>query len=109
MKKMKMLDTTYPHIVKENGQPARLESHPRTRVAMIVMDYLAHGWSPDEIHRQHPHLTLAEVHAAMGYYYDHQEEIDAEITAELEDVDRAMQNPQRSPVWLKLKAKGLIK
>jgi uncharacterized protein (DUF433 family) len=104
-----MVVTTYPHIVKENGQPARLETHRRTRVAMIVIDYLAYGWSPDEIHRQHPHLTLAEVHAAMGYYYDHQQEIDAEITAELEDVDRAMQNPKRSPVWLKLKAKGLIK
>ena len=104
-----MVVTSYPHIVKENGQPARMDAHPRTRVAMIVMDYLAYGWSPDEIHRQHPHLTLAEVHAAMGYYYDHQQEIDAEITSELEDVDRAMQDPKRSPAWLKLKSKGLIK
>src|SRR6266852_8438130 len=101
-----MIVATYPHIVKENGQPARLETHPRTRVAMIVMDYLAYGWSPDEIHRQHPHLTLAEVHAAMGYYYDHQQEIDAEIAAELEEVDCALGNPKRSPVWLKLKAQG---
>ncbi|MGO9469473.1 MAG: DUF433 domain-containing protein [Isosphaeraceae bacterium] len=104
-----MVATAYPHIVKENGQPARLEQHPRVRVAMIVMDYLAYGWSPDEIRGQHPHLTLAEVHASMGYYYDHQQEIDAEITAELEEVDRAMGNPQRSPVWLKLKSQGLIK
>src|SRR5262249_41584776 len=62
--------TAYPHIIKEDGKPARLESHPRVRVAQIVMDYLAYGWSADEIHRQHPHLALAEVHAAMGYYYD---------------------------------------
>lgn len=103
-----MVATDYPHIVKENGLPARLETHPRVRVATIVMDYLAYGWSPDEIRRQHPHLALAEVHAAMGYYYDHQKEIDAEITAELEEVDRAMRNPERSPVWLKLKAQGLI-
>ena len=103
-----MVATTYPHIVKENGQPARLESHPRVGVAMIVMDYLAYGWSADEIHRQHPHLTLAEVHAAMGYYYNHQPEIDAEIAAQLEEVDRALQNPKRSPAWLKLKAQGLI-
>lgn len=95
----------YPHIVKENGQPARLESHPRVRVAQIVMDYLAYGWSADEIHRQHPHLALAEVHAAMGYYYDNQAEIDAEITAELEEVDRTLAADSRSPVWLKLKAR----
>ncbi len=104
-----MVARLYPHIVKENGQPARLEQHPRVRVAMIVMDYLAYGWSPDEIRRQHPHLTLAEVHAAMGYYYDHQDEIDGEITTELEEVDRALQKPKRSPVWVKLKAQGLIK
>lgn len=96
--------TAYPHIIKEVGKPARLESHPRVRVAQIVIDYLAHGWSADEIHRQHPHLALAEVHAAMGYYYDNQGEIDAEITAELEEVDRALEAKARSPVWLKLKA-----
>jgi Protein of unknown function (DUF433) len=102
---MKMVNATaYPHIIKEVGEPARLESHPRVRVAQIVVDYLAYGWSADEIHRQHPHLALAEVHAAMGYYYDNQAEIDAEITLELEEVDRALEAKARSPVWLKLKA-----
>jgi hypothetical protein len=42
-------------------------------------------------------------------FYDDQHEIDAEITTELEEVDRALLNPKRSPVWLKLKAQGLIK
>ena len=96
----------YPHIIKEDGKPARIESHPRVRVAQIVMDYLAYGWSADEIHRQHPQLALAEVHAAMGYYYDNQAEIDAEIVAELEEVDRVLTDKARSPVWLKLKAQG---
>jgi uncharacterized protein (DUF433 family) len=109
MQETKMVATTYPHVVKEDGQPARLVKHPRVRVAMIVMDYLAYGWSPDEIRRQHPHLTPAEVHAAMGYYYDHQQEIDSELSEELEEVDRTLRNPKRSPVWLKLKSQGLIK
>ncbi len=74
---------TYPHIVKESGGPARLESHPRTRVAMIVMDYLARGLSPEEIVAHYPYLTLSEVHAAMAYYHDHREEIDGEIADEL--------------------------
>lgn len=95
---------TYPHIIKEYGKPARLERHSRVRVAQIVMDYLAYGWSADEIHRQHPRMGLAEVHAAMGYYYDNQAEIDAEIAAELEEVDRALNAKARSAVWLKLKA-----
>jgi hypothetical protein len=43
----------------------------------------------------------------MGSYYDNQADwatIDAEITAELEEVDRALDAKARSPVWLKLKA-----
>jgi hypothetical protein len=54
-------------------------------------------------------LALAEVHAALGYYYDNQAEIDAEITAELEEVDRALDAKARSSVWLKLKAQGTCK
>jgi uncharacterized protein (DUF433 family) len=93
-----MRASTYRHIVKVDSHLALLEKHPRVRVAMIVIYYLAYGWSPDEIRRQDPHLTLAEVHAAMGYYYDHQREIDGEIAEELEEVDRALGNPTRSPV-----------
>ena len=36
--------TVYPHILKENGRPARLEDHPRVRVAQIVGDDLLGGW-----------------------------------------------------------------
>jgi hypothetical protein len=31
----------YPLIIKEDGKPALLESHPRVRVAQVVMHYLA--------------------------------------------------------------------
>ena len=78
---------TFPHIVKLPSEPARLESHPRTRVAMIVADYLWRGWSAEEIVRQYPHLTLAEVHAALAYYHDHRDEIESELAAEYRDVE----------------------
>jgi len=100
--------TTYPHIVKENGQPARLERHPRLRVAMIVTHYLAYGRSPDEICLHLPHLSAGEVYSAMAYYFDHQDEIDAEIQAELTQLDEEARTRPRSPIWIKLKAKGLI-
>lgn len=100
--------TTYPHIVKEPGSPARLESHPRTRVAMIVMDYLGRGLGPEDIVRHFPYLTLAEVHAAMTYYHDHRDEIDAEIRSELDQLKNSADANSRSAVWLKLKAKGVI-
>ena len=77
----------YPHIAKPADGPAHLERVPRVRVALIVMDYLAHGWSPEEMCRHYPYLTLSEAHAAMLYYWDHQEEIDAEISEELSEAE----------------------
>jgi Protein of unknown function (DUF433) len=100
--------SAYPHIVKEAGSPARLESHPRTRVAMIVMDYLGRGLGAEEIVRHYPYLTLAEVHAAMTYYHDHRDEIDAEIDSELALLNSGSNGNSRSAIWLKLQAQGLI-
>jgi len=100
--------TAYRHIIKEDDQPARLERHPRLRVAMIVTHYLAYGRSPDEIRLHLPHLTAAEVYSAMAYYFDHQQEIEDEILAEIDQLDEEVRTKPHSAIWMKLKAKGLI-
>ena len=56
-----------------------------TKVVEVVLDRFAHGWSVEEIHFQHPHLSLAQIHVAFVYYYEHQAEMDAFI---VEQVDR---------------------
>lgn len=98
----------YPHIVASPGDSPCLQSHPRTRVAMIVMDYLARGLGPEDLVRHYPYLTLAEVHSAMAYYHEHRDEIDAEIQAELDQLAGEGNVNGRSPLWQKLKAKGAI-
>jgi hypothetical protein len=103
-----MLALSYPHIEKLENQPARLQRLPRIRVAQIVMDYLAYGWSVEEICRQHLYLKPAEAHAAMGYYFDHQEEIDREITQEWNQVQTSITQVARSPFYTRMKAKGLL-
>jgi len=99
-------ERTYPHLQQPSDGPARLARLPRVRVAQIVMDYLAYGWSADEMCRQHPHLKPAEVHAAMAYYYDHQEQMDKEISSEFGKM-AAMH--ARSPFYTRLHAKGLLR
>lgn len=94
-----MLTLNYLHIEKPNDRPARLQRIPRIRVAQIVMDYLAYGWSVEEICRQHPYLTPAEAHAAMGYYFDHQEEIDQEIAQEWQQAQTSINQASRSPFY----------
>jgi hypothetical protein len=66
------------------------------------MDYLAHGWSVDEMCRHHTHLTMAEAHAAMLYYWDHQEEIDDEIQLEWRQSEQEAASQKLPPVALRL-------
>lgn len=103
-----MSSVAHEHIERASGGPARLARLPRIRVAQIVMDYLAHGWSPDEMCRHYPHLLPAETHAAMMYYYDHQDEIDAEIRAELSEVCAAELSAAPTPFEARLRGKGII-
>jgi uncharacterized protein (DUF433 family) len=98
----------YPHIVKTEGNPAHLERMPRIRVSQIVIDYLNHGWSADEICIHYPHLKQAEVHSAMAYYFDHRAEIDAEIDEEQKLIEEWRKNTPPSPFMLRMKAQGLI-
>lgn len=99
---------TYPHIAKRRGKPAHLKRVPRVRVAQIVMDYLAYGWSVDEMCRQYPYLSPAEAHAAMAYYYDHQEEIEEEIRSEEELVQQARAKALPTAFEIRMRAKGLL-
>jgi uncharacterized protein (DUF433 family) len=106
MHKAMPLEVAYPHIAKPDGQPARLQRLPRIRVAQIVMDYLAHGWSAEEMCRQHPYLTIAEAHAAMFYYGDYQDEIDREIRAEWDQAEQDREQAPSSPFLLRMGSRG---
>jgi Protein of unknown function (DUF433) len=98
----------YPHIKKPDGEPAYLQRLPRVRVAQIVMDYLAYGWSVEEMCRQHPYLRPSEAYAAMGYYFDFQEEIDSEIRSEWKQAQREKTLTLDSPFAARMRARGLL-
>ena len=70
---------------------------------MIVADYLGRGWSAEEIVRQYPYLTLAETHAALAYYFDHQSEIESELMAEQQMAAAWKEAHPTAPLLLKLK------
>ena len=54
----------------------------RIKVKHVAQWYERQGLSPAEIVEQHPTITLAQIHAALAYYYDHRSEIEAEIAEE---------------------------
>jgi|GEM_PF-1075708 len=54
----------------------------RIRLSLLIQAREAHGWSPEELHFQYPTLSLAQIHAALSYYYTQPERIEQEIAAE---------------------------
>lgn len=72
------------HIAKTPGVcggRACIAGH-RVRVADVVVWHERQGYSPDEVVALFPDLTLADVHAALAYYFDHQDEIEADLRAD---------------------------
>ena len=57
----------------------------KVKVTEVVLDKIAYGWSPEEIHFQHPHLSLAQIHGALTFYYENQSELDAQIRHGMEE------------------------
>lgn len=76
-----MLKISYPHIsIDRNvlaGEPCIKGT--RMTVALIAEEVEHLGMAPDDVIAMHPHLSLAQVHAALVYYYDHKNDIDASI------------------------------
>ena len=75
-----------------------------TKVKEIVLDKLAYGWSPEEMHFQHPHLSMAQIHAALAYYYENQDKLDDEIRRDLEEVDELRSQSESSTLRSKLQS-----
>jgi len=83
------MTTSTEHISKTPGLcggRACIAGH-RIRVADVVVWHERRGYSPDEILAMFPGLALADVHAALAYYFDHRDEIDADLQAD-EDLSR---------------------
>ena len=78
---------TYPHI---GFDPEIADGNPiivGTRITVrCVAGYYQMGMSADEILTTLPHLKPSQVHSALAYYFDHQEEVDTDLT-ESSDVE----------------------
>lgn len=60
------------------GGRACIAGH-RIRVADIVVWHKRRGYSADEIVEFFPSVTLAQVQSALAYYFEHQDEIEADL------------------------------
>ena len=100
---MAVLD--FPHLeLDERG--TLVISGTRFKVLQLIREHLSYGWDAPEIQQQHPQLALSQVHSALGHYYDHREEFDAELQHREELVDELRARQPDSPVRQKLRDAG---
>jgi uncharacterized protein (DUF433 family) len=51
----------------------------RIKVRHLIVERNVWHRTPEEIQQEYPSLSLGQVYAALAYYYDHKDRIDAEI------------------------------
>jgi len=83
------------------GGKTRIAGH-RVRVLDIVIWHEHQGMTPDEIVAHIPSITLADVHTALAYYFEHLDEIQEEMRAERALAEK-MRPQHPSPVKEKLR------
>lgn len=60
-----------------------------TRITLLqIVNLYRQGMTAEEIAEQYPHLTLAQVYAALAYYHANQGEIVAELATEAKEAER---------------------
>jgi len=102
-----MAGVVYPHI-EDTPEGVASVSGTQTKVLEIALDRIAHHWDADEIQRQHPRLSLAQIYAALAYYFDHQQDLDEQIEEQIRFVEQSRAAAGESPVRAKLRAMGRL-
>ena len=99
--------TRYEHIILDEAHVPMIAG-TTMKVIELVLDHLAYGWSPEELHFQHPDLTLGQIHSALAYYWDHKAALDQDIERRLQVVDQLQQTMPSTSLAERLKPRGRI-
>ncbi len=86
--------TLYPHLTTDTNGIVRI-SGGRCKVRHLAAEHYQHGWSAEELRRQHLDLRPEEVYSALTYFYDHYESMVAELK-----VDATAADAKRPPLGL---------
>ena len=72
--------TLYPYITTNSEILGGVPIIEGTRISVrAIAGYYQMGMTVDEILTALPHLRPSQVHSALAYYFDHQQEIDQDL------------------------------
>ncbi len=104
---MAAVETRYEHVTLDDERVPVLAG-TRTKVIELVVEQMAYGWSPEELHFQHPHLSLGQIYSALAYYWDHQADLDRDIERRQTYAVQMQRAAPPSALRERLRARGLI-
>jgi uncharacterized protein (DUF433 family) len=99
-------ETRYEHIRLDENQVPTIAG-TTMKVVELVLDHLAYGWSPEELHFQHPYLRMGQIYSALAYYWDHKADLDQDLERRLQFIDQVQQTTKPIPLAERLKAQRL--
>ncbi len=102
---MSLVETRYEHIVLDTAGVPRIAG-TTMKVVELIQEQLAYGWSAEELHFQHPYLSLGQIHSALAYYWDHKEKLDQDIARRLASADEIRAATPPSPLHARLHGNG---
>lgn len=102
-----MVRTDTAHVLVDDRGVAWIDDS-NVKVIEVALDWIAHGSSPDEMHLQYPHLSIAQICAALAYYHDRRTEFDEQIARDQVEVQALRAQALDSPARRKLRAMGLL-
>jgi len=102
-----MIATDYLYITTDEHDVPWIAGTP-TKLVELILDTIAYGWSPEELHFQHPHLSMGQIHSALAYYWDHKQAIDGDIERRLARIDDVRRTAPPTRLDERLRASLLI-
>ncbi|MDJ0717837.1 MAG: DUF433 domain-containing protein [Prochloraceae cyanobacterium] len=99
--------TEYKHILLDDRQVPFIKG-TSMKVVELVTSVQAYGWSPEELHFQYPHLSMSQIYSALAYYWEHKEEIDADVKQRFEYSEKLRLEAGESTLAKRLRQEGLI-
>jgi uncharacterized protein (DUF433 family) len=79
-----------------------------TKVIEVALTKHTSGLTPEELQEELPHLSVAQVYAALAYYYAHKAELDAEIERRKQWAEEMAAQAGESPFAKRLRAMGKL-
>lgn len=75
------------------------------KVIEVILNHVQ-GQSPEAIHEAHLHLSLAQIYAAIAYYYDYQQEVDDLMRRWQEEYEQGRNSPENQEWREKIRSRS---